>query len=729
MKNNMCYKNSFTDDFIIEGKEAKFKYPLTNPPYGGDSNSKTGAQVKRDIIKKYIKSELKTLVNVETITKRKTQLKNIEQQEKLEKKEQDKLKVTLSACSSRIQRFAYNNKLDGNDKESCSLMLLMDIVEFGGTAIGVLKEGIFFDKKYKNLRKCLVENYNVREIISIENNAFENTTTKTSIVIFDNIEQKTTEIKFSDMQVIRVDENEFDEVNNELILVKTKDDIIDVIDVLIATATKDEILANSDCSLCGKDYDKMQIVAKEGYELFTLGSMFELTDKGKRLATFANKNGLYNYYTCSDKILKCDIPDIIDKMHIIIGHSGNGCLFIDKTFSSLLTNHLLTCDNELLMKFTYFMLKSIWAIFYKKIYNGSTVKNTSDVNIKKFNIPIPKNKEKMQEWVDKISKPYNEKNEKQNKINELELFVHTKIKEINEKIDCDEFKLIDILIRGKNGKTNTNNISKSGEYPFYSATAENPIYTHNMYDFDDDNEYLLFAKSGGNAKTIYGDNLGIGKFWNVKGKIAANVAMIKFNVKQEFNIKYISNYLKYLLYDIQKFALYSTGNGNINVDDMLIKFKIKIPKNQQFIKDLEPIFQEIETLQNEVKVAEDLYKQYIQELNKEAVSIELVNTVINQIDDAVSVSGSTTSSKSSKSVSNASLIEQCKSLGRKNYSGKTKEQLLQIIESDEPIKFEKTVKEGTVDFYRQLCKSNNLSGHSKLTKDGLIKLLKEKNIL
>ena len=43
----------------------------------------------------------------------------------------------------------------------------MDMLEIGGTAIGVLKEGVFFNSCYTDIRKCLVENFNVREIISV----------------------------------------------------------------------------------------------------------------------------------------------------------------------------------------------------------------------------------------------------------------------------------------------------------------------------------------------------------------------------------------------------------------------------------------------------------------------------------------------------------------------------------------------------------------------------------
>ena len=152
---NLKYKNSFTDEFNGQ----KYKYPLTNPPYGGDKTSKTEAQYKTEKVKEYIKNELLTITDEGLRIRRQKQLKNIEAQEKQEKKESDKAKVSVSMCSARIQKFAKYNNLKGNDKESCSLMLLMDILEVGGTAIGVLKEGVFFNKTYKDLRKCLVENF------------------------------------------------------------------------------------------------------------------------------------------------------------------------------------------------------------------------------------------------------------------------------------------------------------------------------------------------------------------------------------------------------------------------------------------------------------------------------------------------------------------------------------------------------------------------------------------
>ena len=83
-------------------------------------------------------------------------------------------------------------------------------------SIGVLKEGVFFDRTYTDLRKHLIKNYNLREVISVPQDQFENTKTKTQIIIFDNIEEKTTEVKFSEIVVERYLEDKFVELLNDI---------------------------------------------------------------------------------------------------------------------------------------------------------------------------------------------------------------------------------------------------------------------------------------------------------------------------------------------------------------------------------------------------------------------------------------------------------------------------------------------------------------------------------
>ncbi len=60
------------------------------------------------------------------------------------------------------------------------------------------------------------------------------------------------------------------------------------------------------------------------------------------------------------------------------------------------------------------------------------------------------------------------------------------------------------------------------------------------------------------------------------------------------------------------------GLGHLRMSDVK-KIKIKIPKNRDLIKALEPTFAEIEALQSDVKRADAQYKAYIQELSQDAI--------------------------------------------------------------------------------------------------------------
>ena len=610
-KDNLKYKNSFTDEFSGDNLY-KYKYPLTNPPYGGDKNSKSEVQLKRDKVKEYIKNELLSITDDGLRIKRQQQLKSIENLDKQDKKDSDKTKVSVSGCSKRIQKFAHNNKLKGNDKESCSLMLLMDILDIGGTAIGVLKEGVFFNRTYTDLRKCLINNYNVREVISIPQDQFENTSTKTSIIIFDNIEEKTTEVKFSDLIVNRYTEDKFQEIYGNIVITENKGDIIEVNDIIVSIATKDEIINNKLCSLNGKDYNKKGIIVGEGYELIKLSDICEFLPKSKRQASFGQLTGKYNFYTSSNKVQKCDIVDYNEEC-LIIGSGGIANIKIDNNFSCSADNLLLKSKYNI---YIFNLFKGNMNLLSDG-FTGSVLKHLSKDYLINLYIPVPKSIEKMQEWVDKISIPYNEKNIKKTQLIELELFIQNRIKEINENEECDEVKLDDICeIKYGTRITKQNNIE--GDIPVYGG-GDITFYTNKSNRTKNTLIISRYALSKCCVRLLH-----IDFYLNDSGLSIHS----KDNKLQEY-INYI------LLSQTKQEYIYKNCTSgsiqqNLNIN-LFNNIKIKIPINKQLIQDLEIIFQQIETLQNEVKDAEKLYKQYIQELSQEAIPQHNIIQNIEQI--------------------------------------------------------------------------------------------------
>jgi type I restriction enzyme S subunit len=139
-------------------------------------------------------------------------------------------------------------------------------------------------------------------------------------------------------------------------------------------------------------------------------------------------------------------------------------------------------------------------------------------------------------------------------------------------------KLGDILDKKSSGKTKVSEISNSGEYPFFSCKINNPCGTHSSFDHNEP-EYLLFAKSGGNAKQPVGDNLGIGRFYYMKEKSASTTDVCKFVLKNKTSILlgYVFLILKTKLHTIQYLARYTTGLGHIDIDQMLSEIQIPIP--------------------------------------------------------------------------------------------------------------------------------------------------------
>jgi type I restriction enzyme S subunit len=617
---NLKYKNSFTDEFNGQ----KYKYPLTNPPYGGDKSSKTEAQNKREKIKEYIKNELLTITDEGMRIRRQKQIKNIEAQEKQEKKESERTKVSVPMCSARIQKFAKENGLKGNDKESCSLMLLMDIVEVGGTAIGVLKEGVFFNKTYKDLRKCLVENFNVREVISVPQDQFENTSTKTSIVIFDNTEEKTTEVKFSDLVVEKYTEDTFAERFGDIVIVENKDDIKGVSDVLISQATREEILGNAICSLNGKDYNKKEIVVGDGYELTKLGSMCKL-ENGKQLDKKNIINGIYPVY--GGGLNPIGFHNAYNSENATIVAGTGHCGFVQFNDAKFWASQCFTIksQNELINKYLFIICKSQEHIFMNS-YSGSVQKFIRASQFKDMLIPIPKSQEKIQEWVDKISAPYNEKNAKQTQIKELDLFIQNRIREIEENEECDEVELGSICeinpetLKNKQfTKINYIDIGSVKEEVINNVQVLTENFPSRAKRIIKKND-ILFSTVRPNLKgyTFINNNI-------ENGVVSSGFVVIR---SKQIHPKYIYSLIKEDKI-IDYLMLNSTGTKYPAVNPSVFeKIKIKIPKNKELIQELEETFLQIETLQNEVKIAEELYKQFIQELSQEAIPQQQIQPFI-----------------------------------------------------------------------------------------------------
>jgi len=647
-KYNIKKVNSFTLEF-----GSKFDLIITNPPYGGDKKITSAKKEKRDKVKVYLKKLIDSNIDEDTKKIRKQQLEKIKLEEKAEIKENEKQTVNIDTCSKILQMFASKNKLIGKDKEACSLMLMMELLEDNGLAVGILKEGLFFDGKYKDLRKFLIENYNLKAIISIPQNQFENTSTKTSIIIFEkgNI---TTKIEFSELIINTYNEDEFIEFENEIHLSCCKGDIKDIKEIYINTVSNTDILNNTNYSFNYKDYEKNTIICGDDFKLVKIGDICEFLSKSNRQASFGKDEGLYNFYTSSYNIKKCDEADYNEEC-LIIGNGGVANIKIDNKFSCSADNILIKSDYN---KYIYSIL-----IANKKLlqdgFSGSTIKHLSKKYLEELKIPIPKTQELIDYWVNKISTPLNLKKEKEKRFKELEEEIKLKIKDINENSDYEDVKLGDISkiefgtrITKKNNIIGIYGVLGGGDITFYT----------NEYNREGFN--IIISRFALSSKCVR----------LINDKIFLNDSGLSLNIDND-NIK---KYIGYYLYNNQ-YIIYNSSRGSIqnNIDiNKLKEIKIKIPKDKSLIEKLEPLFNEIEILQKEIKELNKIYNDYLQELAKNAikdVEIEVKKEVKEEIKNE--------DTNSNKSLTVNDLREQCKTLGIKGYSKKKKEELIEMIKN------------------------------------------------
>ena len=324
-----------------------------------------------------------------------------------------------------------------------------------------------------------------------------------------------------------------------------------------------------------------------------------LNPKVKEKHHLEKKNGQFNFYTSSNKIKKCDVADYEEEC-LIIGDGGIANIQLDSNFSCSDHNHIIKCNNNI---YVYYIFCGNIKLLSDG-FTGSVLKNLSKEYLKNIKIPVPKNPEKIQHWVDKISQPYNEKNNKQTRIQELEKTIQERIQFICDNEDCEEVNFDDVLCyMKKKNKYKATDGKINGKYRFYTSSQEKVLFRD---DYEFENTHILIGRGGVASLHL-----------TSKFSVTHDDVYVLTTKNSEVDIKYIFNYIKINIGLIEQSFKGSTIKHSSKT--ALSKIKIKVPKNKKLIDDLNPMFQEIEEHQQAVKDADELYKKYIQELSNEAI--------------------------------------------------------------------------------------------------------------
>jgi hypothetical protein len=519
-----------------------------------------------------------------------------------------------------------------NDKEACSLILLMALLEKDGVCCGVLKEGVFFDSKYSKLRCFLINNFNVTDVVSVDAKSFENTTTKTSIIVFKN-NGKTKKIRFHDLEVIpnskdvikydsnighivkslKGDINYEDEdgnlingVGSKFICSATYNQLSEI---KITYNKKNEPKFEMDYSLNYKNYKDYKVECPEGYELKKLGDEITYKKKANRPASFANENGKYNFYTSSDKIKKCDECDFNDdELKIIMGTGGVGSLFIDTKFTCSSDNFVITTNNIYNTLYIYDYIKNNWDIFVKKMFGGSTLGHINKERLNNLEIPFPIDINKLKPQLDKIYNLHQQISSNTNLIPQKEKEVMDLIKKLTDEgkngVDYEEHKLGDVCEKlEKRGKHSTKDHIENGCFSLFSSSI-NEIYKLNTFDYPELCCIINSTNASGNAIVNIGVNFSV-----------TNDTFV-FKSINDIKTKYIQLYLSHNIQLVKE--QFHGANHKHPTWNGLSSIKIKVLKEEVMKKyNIQKLFDEIDELKNNLESCKTNYQKELKSLFKD----------------------------------------------------------------------------------------------------------------
>ena len=383
--------------------------------------------------------------------------------------------IKYDDCSDKIKEL----KIKGNKAEPLFLLSFMQHLAEKGRCAVIIPDGVIFNESafYKKTREYLIENFNLKKVITLnDDNFFINTGVKTSILFFKNT-GKTKEVEFSE--------------------IKIKDDNIDEISIM---KVKYNTIVKENYTLFVNRYICKKVKKIEGIEYKKLDDICNFLSTSKNISEKGSKTGKYRYYNSSQKDRLYVDTFEVNKESLIVGNGGNLCVHYDIKFTP--TKHVTVCQNnekyKINMKYVYYYVYQNNHLLTQKSA-GSTIKWLNKKNLGSIEIPIP-SLETQNNIIEKLD--LLEKNIKTNEKNIMEYKSIMK-NDIDVKIakDIETKNINDICKFLKKSKRKASFGKDEGEYNFYTSSSK-----VQKCDVNDYNEECIIIGTGGNANIKLGKN-------------------------------------------------------------------------------------------------------------------------------------------------------------------------------------------------------------------------------
>jgi type I restriction-modification system DNA methylase subunit len=487
-------------------------------------------------------------------------------------------------CCERIKEL----KFRGTKAEPLFLQLFMQSLKENGRCAVIVPDGVLFNDSnlHSDTRKHLVENFNLKKVISLNDDFFLNTGVKTSILYFVN-DGKTLEVEFSELKLKK------DELTENSIIKVKYDKVVEI-----------------NYSLFVNKYNTKEVVKVEGVKYKKLGDICEFLPKSKRQASYGKDEGIYPFYTSGMTVKKCDECDYNDES-IIIGTGGTANIKYNNNFSCSADNFILKFNKNISTKYIYYYFL-ININILENGFCGSTIKHISKDYVQKIEIPIPSLsiQKKIVEQLDVIYKNIQTCKEQ---IEESKKIIKYYIESMTFWERDEQIKLINIVEK-KSGKSLQKNNMLDGTYPVISGGANYGGY-HSEYNY---NEPLIFIARVGTA----------GYISKIKDKCYVTDLVGAYKIiNKSYLFDYIYYYLKNNEDNIKNIYVMKTGAPSINltkfIDDYTIP-NLNIDKQKEIVEQCDKISNNIKSLKETITFNETLMKNimgtYLKTDNKSIIS-------------------------------------------------------------------------------------------------------------
>lgn len=497
--------------------------------------------------------------------------------------------IIFTSCCDRIK----TGLKAGTKAEPLFMNLFMEALDDDGRCAVIVPDGMLFNDSnlHNKVREKLIEKFNVKKIVALSDDFFLNTGVKTSIIYFVNDGEKTKEIEFS---YVKLNNGAIQETS--IIKVKYDD------------------LKKNNYSLFVNKYNVQVIEKVGGVEYKKLGDVCKMLSNGKRKSSEGKETGKYPLYYCSILgNLWMDEYDYNEEGIIINTTNGSGkcqVYYCEKEYSvAESTVRFCGKNDNVITKYLYYYLK-INKHVIENMFRGSNQKQLSRDDLITIEIPIPSLaiQKQIVEALDILSN----NNETCKKYIEETTYILKKYIELNSK---GATKKLGEMCDTKSGKFNSQDKKETGKYPFYTSDVNSPCGFSDDFCFDY-KEYLILIKDGGAGQGKYGEQIGLGKVFKIKGKSCATshqyAVIIKDDCKEIMN-DYLYLFLMTKKNQIMDLAMYTTGLGCIrksDFDDLNIEYP-SIEKQKEIICFCDEMMKNIEYAKKQINNNANLMKNII----------------------------------------------------------------------------------------------------------------------